>query len=476
MKSHIILTLLLMLSTWANAQNWNLINSDRIVFFKHIDSAHISNTIIVDSIYANGGTTTYFTGYAYKECDTCNYYDQLIYRYAKECLGFSIVNDTVNQQYSLDGKLIKQQSLLNDSWTFDTGITATTVSVGQAQILGVLDSIKTIVLSTNDTIIISKNYGVIRYPDFDNTLKYYELVGYHEGKNSYGEYAPNSWRAYDFNVGDVFFFRNYWYYLQDNEFHDIKLIILDDLSTSNTVKYLAKKLSHNYNLINGPDQTAFSYYSNFIDYLSIVFDSTSIENIYGTTHHLAYDNYSPVYNFYNNTEDLFDYNMSYYDPSFKVSHIVYDSILGYGKKVKLYSVYNDSLLSPVHDEYVTTIYNHFGRAFMRVIDFEYMREEQLIGAIIDGDTIGQIFDYPDDLGYNEIEKSNIYVYPNPTSNQLNVYGNYKSLQIFNSVGEEVLRIDHPTTSINVSSLPDGIYFIKGLDENDKVFSTKLIKN
>ena len=110
----------------------------------------------------------------------------------------------LNNQYNLDNNTIKQHAQLNDNWAYNTSLNATIVNTSEQLILGVLDSIKTIELSNSDTITISKNFGVIRYPDFENLGTYYQMVGYHEGQNSYGDYLPNFWRIYDFNVGDIF--------------------------------------------------------------------------------------------------------------------------------------------------------------------------------------------------------------------------------------------------------------------------------
>ena len=108
-------------------------------------------------------------------------------------------------------------------------------------------------------------------------------------------------------------------------------------------------------------------------------------------------------------------------------------------------------------------------------EFEWGHEEVLVGSIINGDTTGIIYDYPDDLGFNELNQSNITLYPNPATNQINVKGNYKLLQIYNSVGELIMTISNNTKTIDISALANGLYFIKGVDENDVVFSSKLIK-
>lgn len=92
-----------------------------------------------------------------------------------EFLGFEIILDNENDNYIWDSKTLKHHADVGETWNFTSDIIATTVSIGEQEIFGEMDSIKTIVLSTNDTIVLSQNKGLIRYPDFENQGKYYEL-------------------------------------------------------------------------------------------------------------------------------------------------------------------------------------------------------------------------------------------------------------------------------------------------------------
>ena len=69
------------------------------------------------------------------------------------------------------------------------------------------------------------------------------------------------------------------------------------------------------------------------------------------------------------------------------------------------------------------------------------------------------------VGINEVSQSNIFtVYPNPTNSALtiNTSVNYSSIQIVNTLGQLVFTKEK-STSLNVSSLPSGIYFIQLVD-------------
>ena len=85
----------------------------------------------------------------------------------------------------------------------------------------------------------------------------------------------------------------------------------------------------------------------------------------------------------------------------------------------------------------------------------------------------------DGVGVNEIKKENeILVYPNPTSNQITIRGLYgkNDVAIYNLLGEKVFQSSIQqinNSAINLSSYPDGIYFLS-VKNKEKIFSEKFI--
>ena len=74
------------------------------------------------------------------------------------------------------------------------------------------------------------------------------------------------------------------------------------------------------------------------------------------------------------------------------------------------------------------------------------------------------------VGINEVYQSNLFtVYPNPTNSTLtiNTKAIYSSIQIVNTLGQLVFTKEK-STSLNVSSLPSGIYFIQLVDTKGSV--------
>ncbi len=472
-----VLILFVIFSAIAFSQNWNLVDSTKICFYQHNDSTHITNTIVIDSTQNNSGYINYFTGFAFKYCDTCSgfsYQQPIIYRYAKEFLGFYIKNDVTNNQYYLDNNLIKHLSQTGDTWAFNVNLSATTVNVSEQTILGVLDSIKTIVLSNNDTIIISKNYGVIRYPDFENTGKYYQLVGYHQGQNSYGEYLPNFWRTYDFNVGDVFCYRlerDIWNY-ERTYFH--KYIVLSKEVLMDTIHYKFKILGTSM-IVRVGGYPPFIWIPtepiNVIKDIYFVNNNNLLENSFGIENEII--NYQT-----NDTNFLYHNFFSNYNNNYThlATNYFSDSNFGLSCKKTGYTILSDSLLVSTMNQNKYGVYSlNFGKVYHIDFDgFETSNVDVLIGTIKNGDTIGTIYDYTDDLGINELSKQPLKFYPNPATNQITVYGNLKNIQIYNQMGQIVLLENQPNQTINISTLSAGFYFIKAIDKNNTLYSAKLI--
>lgn len=84
---------------------------------------------------------------------------------------------------------------------------------------------------------------------------------------------------------------------------------------------------------------------------------------------------------------------------------------------------------------------------------------------------------PCTVGIDEVELPEIGIYPNPTSYQITIdYGGFqiKAISIINTSGKLVKTFFSNIKTINVSDLPNGIYFLKLIGE-ENVFNIKFIK-
>ncbi len=74
---------------------------------------------------------------------------------------------------------------------------------------------------------------------------------------------------------------------------------------------------------------------------------------------------------------------------------------------------------------------------------------------------------------------NFFIYPNPTSNKLNISLNKAnsenySLEVLNCLGQIVIKTNY-SNEINVTDLPKGLYILKFVDKNNSAYSFKFVK-
>jgi len=78
----------------------------------------------------------------------------------------------------------------------------------------------------------------------------------------------------------------------------------------------------------------------------------------------------------------------------------------------------------------------------------------------------------DDVGENNV--ASFEVYPNPMNNTLYINGNVRDVTIFNAVGQQVLFIEN-RTEIDVTTLNDGLYFVRISDSKGNSVVKKIVK-
>ena len=88
----------------------------------------------------------------------------------------------------------------------------------------------------------------------------------------------------------------------------------------------------------------------------------------------------------------------------------------------------------------------------------------------------RLFDLSSVLGIEDTSISVFSVYPSPTSGILNIISETPIFQItiYNLLGQLVLSFED-TNTIDISSVDQGVYFVKVMDENGYVASQKVVK-
>ena len=463
-------------------QDWQIVQTNKTYFYQHSDSTIISNTIHVESVSASASDSTYTLSTTIKWCDTCTVFpigsvqNGLFHGYAKDFLGYQINYNGVNKTASFDGNLILLNANLSDSWMFNSSNTAVVTNLGDSLLFGNLDSIKTIVLNGLDTLLLSKNNGIIQFPDSTGTGNIH-LTGFHEGQNSIGEYLPNFWSTYDFSVGDKFSFENYELILWDEAKYDITIEILEDLSQGTEKKFVYHLLgidNHAYGVNDISTATYDTYYYNIIDTMTNNFNQNMFENHFSRITLIPHMTLHPtIYNFPFSTTFQLNYHT---DSTYQFTFPEIDPIFGYSTKSYLAKDNGDSLFYIDHWTNLDASFsNGFGRIFQYIFDFEYVHSDVLIGAIKDGDTVGTIFDFPQDLGHTELNQHEINVYPNPTNSKLYFDEQLHSVSVYSLAGQLVQSETKFTNTLNVSHLNAGLYILKAQKKNGSTINVKFLK-
>ena len=123
--------------------------------------------------------------------------------------------------------------------------------------------------------------------------------------------------------------------------------------------------------------------------------------------------------------------------------------------------------------YDNTCYSH---GSLSEVSYEiYDWNDNLIVASYDYPTVGEITDYemncdPDNVVEHGLTQP---LYPNPATDCFTMEGNVKEVKVFNALGQ--LMLQGSDNTVDVSAWPEGMYFVRIVDENDAVSTVKFLK-
>lgn len=282
MKKISVLFVAILTINCLNAQNWNPINKVEKFNYSTSDKLYFT-TVWVDSVgYVDSDSVYYFNRIAkflkkssgniaeYWLINQPNYFLSRL-RYLSN--GDFLFEENDDYKY-----LIKPHSDLDDNWLLDSTnqVTALVIKIDKRDIFGISDSIKIIELSNNDTIILSKNYGILKFPLFNERKQHIDLIGI-EGRNP-GIIVPKYSDFFNFNIGDVFCYkltsRTRWPGPDIWQKITIKDKIIKNESISYRADYKSRTISYEYN--NPGDSTFIHIADTVIDFI----DSRNFLNNY----------------------------------------------------------------------------------------------------------------------------------------------------------------------------------------------------
>ena len=463
MKRHLLLVVLVLFSTnYGKSQNWNLIKKGERHYFQKMGDTIPLCTIFNDSFKMEGNDTLFFLNRFFLPCDTCSkdglYLDNQPGFLQREWLQMS---NGVAILQNPDTFFIQVSSTVNDEWWFDARktIKATTVSKTLESVFDQTDSVLTISVNGENTIKISKNFGLLKF--FEYSLTGLENAGK-------GKYLLTFNQIYDFQVGDVYMYSENYFDPENNSdaLYKWKILkaekIVDTLSYTIDVKYRSnnypyegecwqKEIVKNY--IKSPNQLANFYHDQKLSAGTYIGEFLNEEIFKGT--------YEP-------------YEIAYGFSCFAVFNDKISKIIGfewhYNDSVGPLSQIEPGIFSYVDEGQDFISHRWFyvyqqGLGFVRR-DFGCFEQEyssSMIGYIKEGVTIGTVYSDEFMTAIEETSTSELIIYPNPCSYKLNIMeGDVAGsiVSIYNMDGKLLKTIELNSNTISISDLNEGFYLMK----------------
>ncbi len=414
----LLIFLLFSCSTVLFAQNWSPILVNEKMNYQHSDSSYISHTIWVDSANYSGYDSIFYLNRVVKDVPGN---PEIVLRNQPQFLmelmvrqNYGIYSFHYPFNYSISTGLP-----LGATWLFDLTniIDAEITACYEEEIFGVLDSAKMISLSDGNEIRLSKNFGIIKFPDFENG-GYFELVGIQD--SDYGESVPGFWKIFDFEVGDVFQYHYSFEWGYGNDYFTRKYTITEKDITNTGYIYLIEGIA------SGTSSGAtIIYYINEVNSYSL--ESHIVTNLSNNNLVSIYESNCPywdnvhysIVSCYSDTNGLvnknwgLNFNQSEGDLYYRLNEVSDTLIMMPNDEVE-YCMDNPDGLTYTESLGITFDYIYF-------IDCRILN--QLEGYIKNGDTVGVITSDSIllvGIGDNKSSTDYFSVYPNPATEWLSI--------------------------------------------------------
>jgi hypothetical protein len=373
---------------------------------------------------------------------------------------------------------------LGQTWGFTSSIEAEITSITEEDVFGQIDSVKTISLSDGNEIWLSKNFGILKFPDFENG-GYFELIGV-QG-TEFGESVPGFWEIFDFEVGDVFQQNQQTGYIGDWWNITRKTTITSKTVTDSSYNYTVNGIYYSYGNYGPPE--AYAYTDNL---LFIYADSLPTNKFPGQIYQFPYSTMVNSDTVFSVAKVILDNETNLYHKHFgnkEDTFIPYENNLFYERNEESDTLFRFEEVSMIGDpcglmgigfgEGIGELYRTEGC-------FEYWSFESLTGYIKDGDTIGTIT--PDSIllvvgiGDLSINNKTYKIYPNPADDWLYVKpqdlgkGIYsiKLRDVYGQLARDETGLRSSLYAIDISGLQSGVYLYEIEDSSGNIQKGKLI--
>jgi hypothetical protein len=263
MSKFILLIISCIISFGAFAQQpWAPIHPDKMYSYKkieHLEKQYLcwnclpennnfvqNIKVLKDSVV--GADTIFILSRRAKPISFSTFLNTYIWDFENSNFLNSEIRATSSGEYYFQGNdtfLLKPQAALNDSWIYKDTITATVISIEPIIQWNFSDSLKTILLSNNDTILLSRNFGILKFPDPDSIGMYIEILGLQKDTLTWGLRTPDFWDTYNLSVGDILMYS--WWYAYAPSGYDFglgKIVITQKNLLSNGIYYEFHKFGY----------------------------------------------------------------------------------------------------------------------------------------------------------------------------------------------------------------------------------------
>jgi hypothetical protein len=237
MRPHIIFYCFALLFIYHESlcQAWQPVSKSTHADYQLGPSTINLHTITVSNFSVNAGDTTFVLN-KIGDCATAEFPAYEVVRLADR--GYRLGNGA-------SYRYLYPESVNGFEWIYDSlkNISAKITRSGiETLIDGVTDSVKTIALSTGDSLKITKNFGLSLVPAMDETLRYFKLAGIR--KLNKGPVIPDFYSIFNFDIGDVFQYQSRsepaasWHEVTE------KYTIKEKLFKDNCFKYVVEGVRH----------------------------------------------------------------------------------------------------------------------------------------------------------------------------------------------------------------------------------------
>jgi hypothetical protein len=208
---NVVLLCFLLLLGVLKAQNWAPINGQERFNYRLDTSNIITAVVFADSVTSLGGDSVYHLNRIVTTCDTCSSPQLILLSGQPQFLMRRAVAKAGGWWNFQDSANLALPTLAAQgyAWRFDSlqMIDASIDSVFLDSVFGQADSIKRILLTSGDTILLSQAHGILQWPASYGSGLYHNLVGI-AGRNL-GKLMPGFRDFFPYQPGDVLQFRHW---------------------------------------------------------------------------------------------------------------------------------------------------------------------------------------------------------------------------------------------------------------------------